>query len=79
MSNINFLSSLPLEWAPIYPMNRKDVVFDVFKHHISYKDGLPPYAQVRIIDLITNRLIKARKYPALWVSVDAPGDWYVVE
>ncbi len=60
-------------------MNRKDVVFDVFKHHISYKDGLPPYAQARIIDLISNRLIKARKYPALWVSVDAPGDWYVVE
>jgi hypothetical protein len=60
-------------------MNRKDVVFDVFKHHISYKDGLPPYAQARIIDLITNRLIKARQYPALWVSVDAPGGWYVVE
>ncbi|MBK8783952.1 MAG: hypothetical protein IPO22_19670, partial [Anaerolineales bacterium] len=79
MTNINLLSSLPLEWAPIYPMNRKDVVFDVFKHHISYKDGLPPYAQARIIDLITNRLIKARQYPALWVSVDAPGGWYVVE
>ncbi|GAB4402224.1 MAG: hypothetical protein OHK003_29460 [Anaerolineales bacterium] len=76
---MDILSSLPLEWAPIYPMNRKDVVFDVFKHQISYKDGLPPYAQARIIDLITNRLIKARKYPALWVSVDAPGDWYVVE
>lgn len=79
MSKTNLLSSLPLEWAPIYPTNRKDVVFDVFKHHISYKDGLPPYAQARIIDLITNRLIKARQYPALWVSVDAPGDWYVVE
>lgn len=79
MTNTNLLSSLPLEWAPIYPMNRQDVVFDVFKHHISYKDGLPPYAQARIIDLITNRLIKARQYPALWVSVDAPGDWYVME
>lgn len=76
---MDILSSLPLEWAPIYPMSRKDVVLDVFKHHISYKDGLPPYAQARIIDLITNRLIKARPYPALWVSVDAPGGWYVVE
>ncbi len=76
---MDILSSLALEWAPIYPMNRKDVVFDVFKHHISYKDGLPPYAQARIIDLISNRLIKARQYPALWVSVDAPGGWYVVE
>lgn len=76
---MDILSSLALEWAPIHPMNRKDVVFDVFRHHISYKDGLPPYAQARIIDLITNRLIKARQYPALWVSVDAPGDWYIVE
>lgn len=75
----NLLSSLPLEWAPIYPMNRKDVVFDVFKHHISYKGGLPPYAQARIIDLISNRLLKSRQHPALWVSVDAPGDWYVGE
>jgi hypothetical protein len=49
---MDILSSLALEWAPIYLMNRKDVVFDVFKHHISYKDGLPPYAQARIIDLL---------------------------
>ena len=68
-----------MEWAPIYPMNRKDVVFDVFKHHVSYKDGLPPYAQARIIDLISNRLLKSRQHPALWVSVDAPGGWYVGE
>ena len=62
---MNLLSQLPLEWTPIYPMNRKDVVFDVFKHSLSYKDGLPPYAQVRIIDLMVNRLMKTRRYPAL--------------
>lgn len=76
---MNVLSNLALEWAPIYPMSRKDVVFDVFKHHISYKDGLPPYAQARIIDLISNRLFKARQHPALWVSVDTPRGWYVGE
>ncbi len=76
---VDALSRLALEWMPIYPMNRKDVVFDVFKHHISYKDGLPPYAQARIIDLISNRLLKARQYPALWVSVDAPGVWFLNE
>ncbi|MBV6395081.1 MAG: hypothetical protein HFACDABA_00652 [Anaerolineales bacterium] len=43
----NGLSRIPLEWAPIYPMDRKDVVFDIFKHHVSYNDGLPPYAQAR--------------------------------
>ena len=73
------LSSLPLEWAPIYPMNRKDVVFDIFKHSLSYKDGLPPYAQARIIDLMVNRLIKTRRYPALWVSVETPGVWFYSE
>ena len=75
----NGLSRLPLEWTPIYPMQRKDVVFDVFKHHISYKDGLPPYAQARIIDLIVNRLVKTRRYPALWVSVETPGVWFYSE
>ncbi len=72
----NGLSRLPLEWTPIYPMQRNDVVLDVFKHSISYSDGLPPYAQARIIDLMVNRLLKTRRYPALWISVEAPGDWF---
>lgn len=76
---MDILSSLPLKWTPLYPMNRKDVVFDVFKHHISYKDGLPPYAQVRIIDLIATRLIKARPHACLWISLDTPGRWYAHE
>ena len=75
----NVLSRLPLEWTPIYPMDRKDVVFDIFKHSLSYKDGLPPYAQARIIDLLVNRLIKSRRYPALWISVEGPGDWFRYE
>lgn len=73
------LSHLPLEWTPIYPMQRKDVVFDIFKHHISYHDGLPPYAKARIIDVMVNRLIKTRRYPALWVSVETPGVWFYGE
>ncbi len=35
--------------------------------------------QARIIDLISNQLIKARPHPYLWVSVDAPGSWYFNE
>ncbi len=73
------LSHLPLIWVPIYLMQRKDVVFDIFKHHISYRDGLPPYAQARIIDVMVNRLIKTRRYPALWVSVETPGVWFYSE
>lgn len=78
-TSVYTLARLPLEWTPIYPMDRKDVVFDVFKHHISCSDGLPPYAQARIIDLMVNRLIKTRRYPALWISVEAPGDWFRFE
>ena len=59
------LSKLALEWTPSYLANRQNVVLDIFWHHISYKDGLPPYAQARIIDLIANQLIKARPHPAL--------------
>ncbi|MBI2757219.1 MAG: hypothetical protein HYX49_00910 [Chloroflexi bacterium] len=54
-------------------------MLDVFKHSLSATDGLPPYTQARIIDLISNQLIKARPYPCLWVSVDAPGSWYFNE
>jgi len=61
----NTLSSPALEWTPGYTTNRQDVVLDIFRHHISYKDGLPPYAQARIIDLIANQLIKARPHPGL--------------
>jgi DNA-binding transcriptional ArsR family regulator len=79
MMKVDSLSNLALEWTPGYTTNRQDVVLDIFRHHISYKDGLPPYAQARIIDLIANQLIKARPQPALWVSVDAPGNWFYGE
>ncbi|MEK6753927.1 MAG: winged helix-turn-helix domain-containing protein [Chloroflexota bacterium] len=75
----DILSNLALEWTPSYPTNRQDVVLDIFWHHISYKDGLPPYAQARIIDLIVNQLIKARPHPALWISVETPGNWFYAE
>ncbi|MBV6451386.1 MAG: hypothetical protein MHPDNHAH_02122 [Anaerolineales bacterium] len=79
MKKVDPLSRLALEWTPIYLANRQDVVLDVFRHHIYYKDGLPPYAQARIIDLIANQLIKARPHSALWVSVETPGNWFYAE
>lgn len=54
-------------------------VVDVFIHRISATDGLLPYSQVRIIDLISGQLLKARPHPCLWVSVDAPGSWFISE
>ena len=73
------LSRLALEWKPIHLPGRTDLKLDVFKHSLSSTDGLPPYAQARIIDLISNQLRKARPHPCLWVSVNAPGNWYLQE
>ena len=73
------LSSLALEWTPIPLANNGKVIVDVFKCSLSATDGLPPYAQARIVDLIANRLMKARPRACLWVTVDATGRWYLHE
>lgn len=72
------LSCLALEWTPIIASNGK-VIVDVFKFSLSATDGLPPYAQARIVDLIATRLIKARPFPCLWISLETPGRWYAHE
>ena len=69
---------LALEWTPIDVIGRT-VKLDVFKHSFSATDGLPPYAQARVIDLICNQLKKVRPASALWVSVAAQGTWYLRE
>ena len=76
---MEILSRLALEWTPIHLTKDGSVMVDVFKHSLSTTDGLPPYTQARIIDLISNQLIKARHNPCLWVSVDAPGSWFINE
>ena len=70
---------LALEWTPFYLKEDGTVTMDVFKHSLSATDGLPPYSQARIIDLISSRLKKVRTEPCLWVSVDAPGSWFIRE
>jgi DNA-binding transcriptional ArsR family regulator len=70
---------LALEWKPIDLVSNGEVVIDIFKHNLSATDGLPPYTQARIIDLISNQLKKCRQSPALWISVDALGTWYLRE
>lgn len=73
------LSRLALEWEPFYLLNVADATLDIFKHSLSATDGLPPFTQARIIDLISNQLIRARPKPCLWVTVEAPGTWYIGE
>jgi len=74
------LSHLSLLWVPeTFQSGDRVLVLDLFKHSISTKDGLPPYAQARIIDLISAQLKKYRRDPFLWVSVESPGQWYPIE
>jgi hypothetical protein len=73
-------SRLSLVWEPTELLSEDDLVLDSFRHFISASDGLPPYSQARIIDAIVNELRKSgRPGPCLWVSVDAPGTWYIDE
>jgi len=74
------LSHLSLRWLPeTFQSGDQVLVLDLFKHCLSTKDGLPPYAQARIINLISPQLKKYRRDPFLWVSVDSPGHWYPIE
>jgi hypothetical protein len=73
-------SRLSVVWEPTELLSEDDLVLDSFRHFISAGDGLPPYSQARIIDAIANELRKSgRPDPCLWVSVDAPGTWYIEE
>jgi hypothetical protein len=76
---MELLSGLALEWNPIDLAGRTNIKLDVFKHSFSATDGLPPYAQARIIDLISKRLRKMRPTACLWISVEAPENWYIQE
>ena len=73
------LDLLDIDWELVPLAGRGDLNLDMFKHSISARDGLPPYAQARIIDFISNILKKTRAYPCLLVSVESPGRWFIDE
>ena len=70
------IKSLPLTWQPI---QHDRYMLDVFQYPISSQDGLPPTAQLEVIREIARRLVKVRRNAGLWVSVSAPGRWYLNE
>ena len=70
------INSLPLTWQPI---KHDRYMLDVFQYPISSQDGLPPTAQLEVIREIARRLVKMRRNAGLWVSVSAPGSWYLNE
>lgn len=72
-------SRLTIDWKLVPLIGQGEWAADAFIHRISATDGLPPYSQARIIDLISDRLLKARPHPCLWVSVDSPSIRYINE
>ncbi len=76
---MNHIPRPTLEWHPVFWPDGRTIQLDIFKFWLSAHDGLPPYAQARIIDLISLRLKKVRPDACLWVSVQAPSSWYVRE
>jgi len=76
---LDLLARLDIDWELVPLAGRKDLNLDLFKHSISAGDGLPPYAQARIIDIISNILKKTRAHPSLLVSVESPGRWFIDE
>jgi hypothetical protein len=70
---------LPLDYATVISDWDFKQLLDVYKHSLSASDGLPPYAQARIINLLTLRLVRTQRKLCLWVSVETPGEWYLNE
>ncbi len=76
---LDLLARLDIDWELTPLAGGKNMFLDLFKHRISAGDGLPPYAQARILNIISNILKKTRAYPCLLVSVVSPGRWFIDE
>jgi hypothetical protein len=70
---------LPLEYIGVIYESIWSFPFDIYKHYLSAKDGLPPYSQARIIDLLSLKLSHTKCRVCLWIAVDAPGTWFLSE
>jgi hypothetical protein len=68
--------NVPVIWDPI---RWSSSWFDLFRYPVNSRDGLPPYARAEAILGVIKQLRKYRRSPGLWVTVDAPGRWYMDE
>jgi len=68
--------NVPAIWAPV---RWSSSWFDLFRYPVNARDGLPPYARAQAILGVMKQLRKYRRSPSLWVTIDAPGSWYMNE
>ena len=68
--------NVPAIWDPI---RWSSSWFDLFRYPVNSRDGLPPYARAAAILGVMKQLRRYRRSPGLWVTVDAPGRWYIDE
>lgn len=52
---------------------------DTFIFHIDALNGLPPFGYRPLLQRLTARLNNKRRGASLWIQVDAPGEWYLME
>ena len=67
---------IPVTWSPLFT---GDGYIEAYKINISAKVGLPPLAQFKILCRIIREVTKYALFPHFWISVDAPGQWYLNE
>lgn len=52
---------------------------DTFIFNIDALNGLPPFGYRPLLQRLTARLNNKRRGASLWIQVDAPGEWYLME
>lgn len=52
---------------------------DTFIFHINAMNGLPPFGYRPLLQRLITELNKKRPGASLWIRVESPGDWYLME
>lgn len=52
---------------------------DTFIFHIDAMNGLPPFGYRPLLQRMAARLKNKRRGASLWIQVDLPGEWYLME
>ena len=52
---------------------------DTFIFYINALNGLPPFKYRGLLQRLSAHLIGKRRNASLWIQVDAPGEWYLME
>ncbi len=69
--NITFSGWTSLEY--------EDGFTDTFIFRIDALNGLPPFGYRPLLQRLTARLNNKRRGASLWIQVDSPGEWYLME